>query len=46
MSANDGYFGEEVAARDDEATVDMFVESVVDPAVGLLAELAQRWQSA
>jgi SAM-dependent methyltransferase len=40
MSQDDGYFGEEVAATYDEATADMFDESVVGPAVGLLAELA------
>lgn len=40
MSEHDGYFGEEVAATYDAAAADMFDQGVVDPAVGLLAELA------
>jgi SAM-dependent methyltransferase len=40
MSEHDGYFGEEVAASYDAAAADMFDQSVVDPAVGLLADLA------
>jgi SAM-dependent methyltransferase len=40
MTAHDGYFGEEVAASYDAAAADMFDQSVVDPAVGLLADLA------
>src|SRR5256714_5981250 len=40
MDADDGYFGEPVAARYDESAADMFDPAVVDPAVDLLAELA------
>jgi SAM-dependent methyltransferase len=40
VSDQDGYFGEEVAATYDEATAEMFDKGAVDPAVGLLAELA------
>jgi SAM-dependent methyltransferase len=40
MSQDDGFFGEEVAATYDEASADVFDDSVVGPAVGLLAELA------
>jgi SAM-dependent methyltransferase len=40
MSEHDGYFGEEVAATYDAAAADMFDQSVVGPAVGVLAELA------
>jgi SAM-dependent methyltransferase len=36
----DGYFGERVAARYDEADADMFEPNAVDPVVDLLAELA------
>jgi SAM-dependent methyltransferase len=36
----DGYFGERVAARYDESSAQMFDPAVVDPAVGILAELA------
>lgn len=36
----DGYFGEPVAARYDESSAEMFAPGAVDPAVGLLAELA------
>ena len=34
------YFGEPVAARYDESSADMFKPAVVDPVVGILAELA------
>ena len=40
MSGHGGYFGEEVAATYDAAAADMFDQSVVGPAVGVLAELA------
>ncbi|HZN84006.1 MAG TPA: class I SAM-dependent methyltransferase [Mycobacterium sp.] len=40
MYEPDGYFGEDVAATYDEATADMFDESIAGPAVELLAELA------
>jgi SAM-dependent methyltransferase len=40
MSQDDGYFGAEVAAAYDAASADMFDQTVVDPAVALLAELA------
>ena len=36
----DGYFGEQVAARYDDPSWEMFSPAVVDPAVDLLAELA------
>jgi SAM-dependent methyltransferase len=36
----DGYFGEDVAARYDESSAEMFDPAVVDPAVDFLAELA------
>jgi SAM-dependent methyltransferase len=36
----DGYFGEEVAARYDESSAEMFDPEVLDPAVDFLAELA------
>jgi len=36
----DGYFGEEVAARYDESSAEMFDPAVVEPAVDFLAELA------
>ncbi|MBV1936835.1 class I SAM-dependent methyltransferase [Streptomyces sp. BV286] len=36
----DGYFGEPVAATYDESSAEMFAPGAVDPAVGLLAELA------
>ena len=36
----DGYFGEHVAARYDEAAAELFDPAVVDPAVAFLAELA------
>jgi SAM-dependent methyltransferase len=35
----DGYFGEEVAARYDESSAEMFGPAVVEPAVDFLAEL-------
>ena len=34
------YFGEEIAARYDESSADMFDPAVVEPAVAFLAELA------
>jgi SAM-dependent methyltransferase len=37
---DDGYFGERVAARYDEAAAEMFDPAVLDPAVELLAEVA------
>lgn len=37
---DDGYFGEPIAARYDTTSADMFRPEAVDPAVGLLAELA------
>jgi SAM-dependent methyltransferase len=37
---DDGYFGEEVAARYDESSAEMFDSAVVEPVVGVLAELA------
>src|SRR5207247_278915 len=40
MDVDDGYFGEPIAARYDEAAADMFDPAVVDPAVDFLAELA------
>jgi SAM-dependent methyltransferase len=40
MTDEDGYFGEDVAARYDESSADMFEPAVVEPAVELLAELA------
>jgi SAM-dependent methyltransferase len=40
VDQGDGYFGEQVAARYDEATAEEFLAGVVEPAVGLLAELA------
>ncbi|AQS65930.1 class I SAM-dependent methyltransferase [Streptomyces pactum] len=40
MSDEDGYFGENVAARYDASSADRFTPDAVDPAVGLLAELA------
>jgi SAM-dependent methyltransferase len=36
----DGYFGEEVAARYDESSAEMFEPEVLDPTVDFLAELA------
>ena len=41
----DGYFGEPVAARYDQLTAEMSGADVVDPAVGLLAELAGHGQA-
>jgi SAM-dependent methyltransferase len=40
MDHEDGYFGERVAASYDESSAEMFEPSVVDAAVGVLAELA------
>jgi SAM-dependent methyltransferase len=40
VGAEEGYFGERVAAVYDEHSGDMFDRAVVDPAVGTLAELA------
>ena len=40
MDDEDGYFGERVAARYDEASAEMFDPAVVEPAVDVLAELA------
>lgn len=40
MDDGDGYFGERVAASYDESSADMFGPGVVDPAVEVLAELA------
>ena len=39
MPDEDGYFGEEVAARYDESSAEMFDPAVVEPAVDFLAEL-------
>jgi SAM-dependent methyltransferase len=36
----DGYFGEAIAARYDDSSAEMFQPDTVEPAVGLLAELA------
>ena len=41
MPDEDGYFGEQVAARYDESSADMFEPAVVEPAVDFLAELAR-----
>ena len=43
--SDDGYFGEDVAARYDESSVEMFDPAVVDPAVDLLVELAGSGQA-
>ena len=40
MAADEGYFGERVAAAYDQRSADMFDPAVVDPAVDRLAELA------
>jgi SAM-dependent methyltransferase len=40
VPGDDGYFGEEVAARYDESSAEMFDPEVLDPAVDFLAELA------
>ncbi|GGZ00014.1 class I SAM-dependent DNA methyltransferase [Streptomyces poonensis] len=40
MLDEDGYFGENIAARYDESSADMFRPEAVDPAVDLLAGLA------
>lgn len=40
MDDPDGYFGERVAARYDDESAEMFQPSAVEPAVGLLRELA------
>jgi SAM-dependent methyltransferase len=40
MDEDDGYFGEPIAARYDEAAADMFDPAVVEPVVDFLAELA------
>jgi Methyltransferase domain len=40
VGADEGYFGERVAARYDDASWSMFDPAVVDPAVDMLAELA------
>ncbi|MGW2516406.1 class I SAM-dependent DNA methyltransferase [Streptomyces sp. NPDC001617] len=40
MLDEDGYFGEDVAARYDDSSADMFRPEAVSPAVDLLAELA------
>ncbi len=40
MPDEDGYFGEEVAARYDESSAEMFDPEVLDPAVDFLAERA------
>ncbi|WEH35198.1 class I SAM-dependent methyltransferase [Streptomyces sp. AM 4-1-1] len=40
MSDEDGYFGVSVAATYDESSAEMFEPTVVDPAVSVLAELA------
>jgi SAM-dependent methyltransferase len=37
----DGYFGEEVAARYDESSAEMFASAVVEPTVDFLAELVR-----
>jgi SAM-dependent methyltransferase len=41
MDAEDGYFGEQVAAAYDDPAAEMFQPSVVEPAVDLLADLAR-----
>ncbi|SPF04275.1 Cypemycin methyltransferase [Streptomyces sp. MA5143a] len=38
----DGYFGEAVAAHYDETSAEMFAPETVDPAVALIAELAEQ----
>jgi len=40
MAHEDGYFGEEVAARYDDSTGEMFTPDAIEPAVDFLAELA------
>lgn len=40
MLDEDGYFGESIAAAYDESSSEMFTSDAVEPAVGLLAELA------
>jgi SAM-dependent methyltransferase len=40
VNDEDGHFGERIAASYDESSVDMFEQDVVQPAVGLLADLA------
>ena len=40
MDDEDGYFGEQAAARNDELSADMFSSGAVGPAVELLAGLA------
>ena len=40
MPDEDGYFGEDVAARYDESSAEMFDPAVVEPAVAFLAQLA------
>ena len=42
MDADDGYFGERVAARYDESAAEIFDPAVVDPVVDLLVEVARR----
>ena len=43
MDNEDGYFGEQTAARYDEQSADMFEPGAVDPVVEALAKLAGRW---
>jgi SAM-dependent methyltransferase len=40
VNEDDGYFGEEVAARYDESSAEMFDPAVLEPAVEVLVELA------
>ncbi|GAA2223830.1 hypothetical protein ACFY2R_15595 [Micromonospora olivasterospora] len=40
---DDGYFGDEVAARYDDPTSEMFAPNVVGATVDVLAELAGPW---
>ena len=40
MNDDDGYFGEEVAARYDESSAEMFDPAVLEPVVDILVELA------
>jgi hypothetical protein len=43
MDDEDGYFGEQAAARYDESSADMFDPGAVEPVVEVLAGLAGGW---
>jgi hypothetical protein len=43
MDYEDGYFGEQAAARYDESSADMFDPGAVEPVVEVLAGLAGGW---